>query len=677
MAPSNRRDDEEQLNGFNQAESFPPYRDDPNDDNNDDDLLPDAPLQPQRPSLELDNDPLTTHQPPTLRERISSRISPRLKSAWRSTVTWVEGPKPPRIYTITPIFPKVQHSPIQLLDRYAPKKVHKFWLLVAVYASWLLAFSLILWKSSFASSVPGYGAPIRLGCTARYWREGNGCGLNGDLCRPFTNTTLAFRCPADCDRVEILNPHAVGDQEVVYKPLVVGGPMDHRTGFEGELYDDAIYRGDSFICASAIHSGFIKAPTGGCGVITLTGTQHTFPSTKNAGIKSTSFAASFPHTFGFLKGTLSPCADLRWPALAVSVIFTTLLSLFTTSPGVFFFSVYTILFLHVGLASDPPPMTNYASLLSLALGRFLPATFCAWVTYRYTVLRSLTDLTAQVEKTILWLGPAWVGALNNYTFDKIPIQRLTPHDIQAQPGAVPALIIVVLSIFSIALGQAWAFRVEGRMPRYLVIYGIFVGTLLILLTLPGLGLRIHHYILALLLLPGTSFQNRPSLVYQGLLVGLFVNGIARWGFAPIVETVTSLLEGTQMGTLLPPVAVIATAGVKNITFDFGPLPVWDQKAEVEWDGISVLVNDVERFRGYGGEKERWPDGWVPGGNYTWTWTRHEQAEAGVSESKNGKDVLPQYFRFGYMSGSSAGDFTKAGTWDEAGEWKEMEKGPSR
>lgn len=671
MAPSNRIDDEEQANGHTDTESFPPYRDDP-DYPNDDNLLPDAPLHPNRPSLELDNDLRTAHHPQSLQERISSRIPPRLKSAWRSTVTWVEGPKPPRIYTITPFFPKLQHFPIQILDRYAPKKIHKVWLLVAVYASWLLAFSLILWKSSFAASVPGYGTPIRLSCAARYWMEGNGCGLNGDSCRPFTNSTLAFRCPADCDRAEILNPHAVGDQEVVYKPLVVGGPMEHRTGFEGELYNDAVYRGDSFICSSAIHSGFIKAPTGGCGVLTLTGTQHSFPSTKNAGIRSSSFASSFPHTFGFLKGTLSPCADLRWPALAVSVIFTTLLSLFTTSPGVFFFSIYTILFLHVSLASDPPPLTDYASLISLALGRFLPATFCAWVTYRYTVLRSLTDLTAQVEKTILWLGPAWVGALNNYTFDKIPLQRLTPHDIQAQPGAVPALIIVVLSIFAIALGQAWSFRVEGRMPQYLVIYGIFVGTLLILLTLPGLGLRIHHYILALLLLPGTSFQNRPSLVYQGLLVGLFVNGIARWGFAPVVETVSSLLEGAQMGTLLPSIAIIASSGVKNITFDFGPLPVWDAKAEVEWDGISVLVNDVERFRGYGGERERWPDGWVPGRNYTWTWTRQDEP---IDDGR--KDVLPEYFRFGYISGSSAADFTKAGIWDVDGKWRQMAKGPSR
>jgi hypothetical protein len=554
-----------------------------------------------------------------------------------------------------------------------------------VYLSWLLAFSLVLWKSSFAASIPGYGTPIRLGCSARYWSEKNGCGINGDLCRPFANSTLAFRCPADCIATEILNPHAVGDQEVNYKPLVVGGPTDGQTRFEDVLVNNAFYRGDSFICASAIHAGFIDNAQGGCGVLTLTGEQPYFDKSSHHGIKSIPFDSYFPHSFGFLTGTRATCADLRWPALAVTVTFTTILSIFTASPAIFFWSTFVAFFFHVALASDPPNRADYVSLLSLAFGRFLPACFCAWVTYRYTALRTLTNLTAQFEKTILYLGPAWLGALNNYTFDKLPLQRLTPHDIKAQPGAIPALVTVVLSIFFIALGQAWAFRVEGRMPRYLAIYGLFVVSLLVCVMMPGLNLRIHHYVLALLLLPGTSFQNRPSMVYQGLLLGLFINGIARWGFASVLETPSSLLEGAAQGTLLPAITVLA-ATAKNITFNLGPLPVWDKKMEVNWDGVSVLVNDVERFRGYGDDRSYWP-GEKHVGNFTWSWNRHrvgrweDESEAGLDEEEgsdgSAKDTaLPEYFRFGYMSGNSVGDFTKAGKWASDGEWKQMEKGPS-
>ncbi|KAF2769188.1 hypothetical protein EJ03DRAFT_251043, partial [Teratosphaeria nubilosa] len=577
-----------------------------------------------------------------------------LHRAWHATVAWVNGPAPPRIYTITPLFPKLQHAPLTLLNHYAPSRIHRVLLYLLWCLSWLLTFSLILRASSFSASVPHHGSPVRLSCSARYWSEGDHCGLNGDECRPFSNATLAFRCPADCHKTQVLNPHAVGDQEVVYRPLVVGGPAEQQTGFEEVLVEDAVYRGDSFICASAVHAGFISDAEGGCGVLTLTGEQAGFTSSKRHGIESTAFDSYFPHSFGFLRGTRASCKDLRWPALAISVCFTVLLGLFTTDPLTFFCSSVVILFFQTALATDPPSLTNYYSLLSVALGRFLPACFCAWVTYRYTVRRSLTNLTAQIEKCVLWLGAAWVGALNNQTFDKIPIQRLTPHDIESQPGAIPALILIVLAIFFIALGQAWAFRVEGRMPRYLAIYGLMVTALLLMLAIPGLNLRIHHYILALLLLPGTSFQNRPSLLYQGLLLGLFVNGIARWGFDSILQTPYELLKGAQQGSLLPDIQVLGI-GESNVTFGFGRLPVWDERLGVRFDGVSVLVNDVERFRGFVDERE------VGEGELTWTWSRH-------------RTVWPEYFRFAYMAGSFAGDFSKAGVWTREGEWVGMREG---
>jgi hypothetical protein len=678
------------------------------DDSDDDVTSPNAPLNGSgRPSLEFDGLGLgggPPSKPTTFRQKLADRIPEPLKRAWDATASWVKGPDPPRIFTITPIFPKIQHAPIVFLETYFPTQTQRSWLWVLWFAAWLISFSLLLRASSFSASIPGHGSPVRLACGARYWGDGNNCGLNGDQCRPFTNASLAFRCPADCHKTQILNPHAVGDQEVVYQPLVVGGPSEFQTGYGDVLVDNAVYRGDSFVCASAVHSGFVADSEGGCGVLTLTGEQPSFPASSRNGVSSVGFDSYFPHSFGFLSGTRASCKDLRWPALAASVFFTVILGIFTTDPATFFWSVFVVLFFQTALATDPPSLTDYYSLLSVAFGRFLPACFCAWVTYRYTVKRTLTDLTAQLEKTVLWLGAAWVGALNNQTFDKIPIQRLTPHDIQAQPGAIPALIIVVLAIFCIALGQAWCFRVEGRMPRYLVIYGLMVAALLIMLAIPGLNLRIHHYILALLLLPGTSFQNRPSLLYQGLLVGLFVNGIARWGFDSILQTPFELLQGAQQGTILPEVAVLAI-GTRNITFDLGPLPLWDKGRKVMFDGISVLVNDVERFRGYGDSEDYWAsyddreDGSTGllaegDGRFTWTWRRHhlgrEVAEAGdrgseasVEATSNehdtaflSKKLLPEYFRFGYMSGSMVGDYSNAGKWTEGGEWVEPVEGPS-
>jgi hypothetical protein len=435
---------------------------------------------------------------------------------------------------------------------------------------------------------------------------------------------------------------------VNYRSLVIGGPMDGEEGVH-----EAVYRSDSYICASAIHAGFLTDREGGCGVVSLVGERTGYPSVKRHGIESIGFDSYFPQSYSFVEGTASRCRDLRWPLLAVSVIFSTLLSLFTTSPAVFFASVFTGLFAHVALVSDPPGNSDYHALISTMIGRFLPASFCMAVMYFAAVRFLLRDVRAQIEKTVLWLGACWVGSLNNYTFDKIPIQRLTPHDLK-QPGAIPALILIVLVIFSIALGQAWCFRIEGLMPRYLAVYGIFCGSLLMLLTVPELKIRIHHYILALLLLPGTRLQTRPSLLYQGLLVGFFINGIARWGFDSLLQTELELRGDAPLGTDLPvinPPVIHSNIGLDipaNITFSWQYPP----HSRHDYDGVSILVNDVERFKAYRDQKLD-----------AFTWIREH---AGVSE----------YFRFAYMMGGDAADFTKPGTWDVDGGWIAMEDGPS-
>ena len=381
----------------------------------------------------------------------------------------------------------------------------------------------------------------------------------------------------------------------------------------------------------------------------MTGKHHDFSSVDRNGILSTAFDSDFPKSFTFIPGVSSECGykDLRWPLLAVTVVFTTLISLFSDSPAVFFPSVFAMLFFHVGLVSDPPNIPDYPGLISLIMGRFLPAAFVGFVIYRYCTKPQLEGLTAQIEKTVLWLGGAWIGALNNYTFDHIPIQRLTPHDLKAQPGAVLALCIIVISLFLIALGQIWYLRLEGRFLRYLALYCSMGAFILVCVAIPQLNLRIHHYILALLLVPGTSMQTRPSLLYQGILVGLFINGIARWGFDSILQTSGALLGDGQLDSLLPNITeVIATT--TNITFGWMP-------PHTPYDGLSVLVNDVERYRWYYGE-----------GEPTFTWSR-------AGDALHAKD----YFRFGYMEGSSADDYTKAGIWSVNGSWLEMQPGPSR
>ncbi|KAL9589940.1 MAG: hypothetical protein Q9203_001259 [Teloschistes exilis] len=563
----------------------------------------------------------------------------------RAVAAWTKGPDPPQRQRISPFFPAIQEAPVKLIAKYLPRPIQKAGLLGCFLFCWLLTFSLVLHHSASAGSIEGYGKPQQIWCGASYWSGGNSCGLNGNRCRPFDDANFPFRCPANCKAVHVLNPHAVGTQEINYKPFVIGGPEEDDSG---NSTTDTIYRADSFLCQAAIHAGVVSNQRGGCGVAKLAGEHTNFPSTYRNGIQSISFDASFPKSFIFVSGLSSDCIkDLRWPLLAVTVIFTTILSISTASTAVFFPCVFTMLFFHVGLVSDPPTNTDYASLSSLIIGRFLPAAFVAAVFYRYSVKPQQKDLQgAFMERTVLWLGGAWVGSLNNYTFDFIPIQRLTPSDLRAQPGARLALVIIVVLLFSIALGQVYYLRLEGRLPKYLGIYAIMVTFLIVCVIIPSLNLRIHHYFLALLLLPGTRVQTRPSLLYQGILVGLFINGTARWGFDSILQTAAALRGDGQLGSLLPHVnATVATA--RSITFSWRNPPM-----DRGYDGLSILVNDVERYRWYYGEGEK---------EHTFE-RRHEDEK--------------EYFRFGYMSGSGAADFTKAGVWESTGEWREGEEGAS-
>ncbi|KAI1341031.1 hypothetical protein F5Y15DRAFT_39570 [Xylariaceae sp. FL0016] len=564
----------------------------------------------------------------------------------KAAVGWVKGPQTPKIWKIEPFFPAVQEAPLRLLDRFVPK--HRFWLLIAYLAAWIITFSIVMWQGQVTSYVESWGQPTDISCGVTYWSKNNGCGLDGMDCRPFNNSGFAFRCPSSCASYQVLNPRAVGAQEIVYAPFVIGGPADPAN----EL--DPVYRGDSFICSAAIHAGIISGSKGGCGVVELIGEQQDFVSTNRHGINSVGFDSYFPLSYTFLPGIECEASDVRWSLLAVSVVWTTFLSLFTSSSAAFFFPTFIIIFWQVGMASDPPSYSDVASLFSDILGKFLPAMFCAWVFYdKMCVRRTLTGLTAQVEKTVLWLGGCWVGALTNYTFDFIPIQRLTGHDLDQQPGAKAALAIIVIVLAVVVVGQIWCFRQEGRLIRYLKLYSLFILAIIISVSLPSLNLRIHHYILALLLLPGTSIQTRLSLLYQGILVGLFINGIARWGFDAFLQTSSSLQGDAQLGTALPTIlAPVINDTLSTITFQ------WKIPDGMLYDGISILVNDVERFRGFFGDE---------GDDDTFTWTRENRTT----------EQYDEYFRFGYIQGATAGDYTKAGTWNSTLDWIDMASGPSK
>lgn len=570
----------------------------------------------------------------------------KIRTAARSVATWVKGPQPPRELKIVPCFPKIQQLPIQLLDRFLPKRRHRTCLLIAFYGAWLLTWSLMLRHHATSGFIKGYGRPQNLWCGANLWNEGNRCGINGNDCRPFSGASYAFRCPANCDQTHLLENRWLANQSHIYTTWVVGGPDP------ADPDSSAVYRGDSFICQAAIHAGVVSRTNGGCGVVTTIGDHPSFTGSTSHDMTSFSFPASFRRSYKFqhLPDAAKQCpSDSRWPLFAVTATAMVLISLFTTSPGVFFFSAYFLTMLHVGLVSDPPNKPNFPELISTLFGKLLPGGFIAYVLYLTSAIPLLKGVTAQFEKTILYLSFLFIGALNNYTFAPlVPIERLTPEDLR-QPGAGFALAIIITLIVSIALSQIHYIRVSGYLPKYLAIYGAMGGTLLLLLAFPYERLRLHHYLYSLILLPGTGFQTRPSLIYQGLLMGLHINGIARWGFASIIETPASLGDVNDgqgkswWGSHGPVVNATVGKDGNDVYLDWGAIP-----RDVGIDGVSIVVNDVERWRGYVEEMDDWNGTTLERG-------RREREE-------------PWFVRLAWMNGRSTGRYSKPAVWEEDGTW---------
>ena len=222
-------------------------------------------------------------------------------------------------------------------------------------------------------------------------------------------------------------------------------------------------------------------------------------------------------------------------ALAMNVILTSFLFLlFRPKPIIVFWCLFAVGYWHIIIFSQPrdtPPT------MSDAFADFLPGLFMAYGVWRVAFRFVLpTFIEMPLEATVLYIGPFWVGVLANVTFGKLPLNRLLASDVKSRPGALTALIVIVVVVLTVALNQARVIRKTGWLPHYLRWY--FAGglVLVVLALLPGLTLRLHHYIVALMLLPATAFPTRLSAIYQAFLLGLFINGGAAFEWDSILQT---------------------------------------------------------------------------------------------------------------------------------------------
>ncbi|CDW97077.1 hypothetical protein [Sporisorium scitamineum] len=468
--------------------------------------------------------------------------------------------------------------------------------LCLVYLGWILGFAYLAKSLWYESAVVGFDGvsrtPAFLSCTSTYWLRNAECGLDGQGCEPFYTAVgqvgQAFRCPANCIDVTLLNPRAVGNQSVNYEPLVVGGGDTNGT-----------YRADSFVCADAIHAGVIRNSKGGCGSVRLIGAYAGFEASKANGINSIGFDSAFPMGYRFesTQGEWD-CTDRRWQGYVVNAIMSAVVG-FVLRPKriVWFWTLACVGYWHINLVSYP---RDYPPPIGSAMGTFLPFLFTCYAIWR------------------------------------------------------------------LAFRVMWK---TGWLAKYVSLYivgGVLIG---LAAAVPTETLRLHHYIIALVLLPACAFPTRLCLVYTAFCLGMFTNGVARWGFDGLLED-DAVVQGDATGGTARPTfnTTASTWAASQGVVRWNAIP---SNLTTDWDGYALLVDDVLRYQGSETSfnlssslldvyaEERLEDG---------------QSEASMPSNTTLREV-PHYLRVAYSSQGSAGDFTRAATaWLADGMWKDASPG---
>lgn len=534
----------------------------------------------------------------------SNPIKGFFKKVWYGPkVASDDAPSFPYKYSITE---KIEMFPEKVFRKRVPSFKVRISLLVVYCCIWgALLFPLLyshLFKVPYLSSTDDSKIPIiSLNCNSHLkWRgKNNMCGLNARDCTPFDNEEFFIRCPALCDRGGwTYSAVTVGEEKVKYTGYTIGG---------GELNGDDVlsypYRADSFACGSAVHAGAVSPFFGGCAKVSMTGPQSSFPS--RAGRYGTDWSVKFdtffPASFTFKQlqyGIASGCYDPRALVVGINIFFG--LPVFYLYEGAIGYWINAIVgYWTLVLSLDPPLLTDASDpnsvyeLFSTGFQRLLPLCFLLYVLWKCAIKRTLED-GSPLAKVLCWYPTFWLGVMNNITFDRLPVDRLTIKDLKEQAGAFAAVGSIIATILTCAVIQAYSLWKSGRFRKYFKIYITIIGGLVFLGSIPGFTLRIHHYILGLMLVPGCATRGTSAYLFQGILLGLVLSGVGRWDFASILETNHSLLRGEAGDSLKPPLFEFNKDTFHAISWKLANVT---DNSQAKMNGYSLLINDVERYVG--------------------------------------------------------------------------------
>ncbi|CAH7673673.1 hypothetical protein BY996DRAFT_7273264 [Phakopsora pachyrhizi] len=450
---------------------------------------------------------------------------------------------------------------------------------------WFITDLILIHRSWYISQIDVHHhqpeSPEWLRCESSFWLGDDDCGIDGLDCQPFErNKPFNFRCPSRCDRTVLMNPRVIGDQQLNYQNLVIGGG------------NGTSYRSDSFICQAAIHSGLVSVKTGGCGSALLLGSSVGFEAVESNGISSISFPNRFPSSFKLQNIDSEYCDDLWYIILITNVVGSVILtSVFQPDSRFFFWVLCCVGFWTVVFSTEPngsPPS------ISRGFGSFLPFIFlCYWIGNVSFI--HVAAFFGRFERLVFYLIPWWFGVSMNLTVGWIPIDRLTVHDITQRPGGLLATLILGVIVLALLSYQTICLKRANCLKKFMVPYACVGVALILLMALPHHLVRLHHYIIGILFIPLTSVPTRPSAIFQSFLLGMIQNGVGRWSFASIVERTQEVFgDDYELGRSgsVPELDVSRSGLISNGT---GLRIVWGKISEA--GSVGLMVDDVLRYVG--------------------------------------------------------------------------------
>ncbi|KAI9349534.1 hypothetical protein BDR26DRAFT_852314, partial [Obelidium mucronatum] len=417
------------------------------------------------------------------------------------------------------------------LTRQLPRKPNNrrhLHIIVHILYNLILLTALVLFSkySSYSAFVTSFPKVHSISCSTNFLSE-TGCGDVGSVnCEPFTQS-LAVRCPANCLNQLAWTPIYFAGSAVQYKPYVVGGAGN-------------LYRGDSWICGAAIHSGVLSNSEGGCVVANLVPSAgDTYSGSKQNGITTYSFNSTYPASLTFQNippGGSGYCTDLGFYAEGLFFPLLLLLPFLNVTRRHFYWCTLVWAYLFWTFVSPDTGKSNRD--IQYSLGSLLPALAVLYVVYSQVSKVTLPKPSQFPLESALWIGCLWIGFHIDLISTYIsPLSTLSFDSKMFANASSAALLITILVIVGVLILSFFYmhFKQDTLFPYiygYLGFWGIYAS----LPKIVGLSIHMHHYLTGILLLPPTRIQSRLALTCQGLLLGMTVQGVLKFGFDSPFDT---------------------------------------------------------------------------------------------------------------------------------------------